>query len=282
MMMKEFLTPKPNSINHLLFFLFLGMGLAFTSVVQAISYSTTPKTSEAGTAQSLTIGGFDVTRGEYASIPDGFAFAEARQAITITYPTATFTSFPTITQSALVNTDIVILTATSDGSNPITPLSAAEQTALADFVNGGGCAILLADNSDFAAANESLIDPFSMDIMGMIWGWRTVSVTSPTTSPLTNGFHGMVTSFTQGWSGGLTDLGPYATSYASNSLGDALAVIEPDVIAQESGAVIVYTDATSFIDVAEGGGFGDNETLFLNSIAFCQQQIVYLPLIMKE
>jgi hypothetical protein len=277
--MKKFLLKNHNSIVYFLFPLLLATGLMVTAVVQA---TTVPTNAAAGTAQSLTIGGFDVTRGEYASIPNGLAFAEARYAITTTYPTATFTSFPTVTLSALTNTDIIVLTATSDGSNPISPLSAAEQTALANFVTDGGCAILLPDNSDFASANESLIDPFGMDVTGMIWGWLTVTVTNPSATPLTSGFHGTVASFTQGWSGGLTNLGPYATSYASNALGDALAIIAPDGIVKGSGAVIVYTDATTFVDADDGGGFADNETLFLNSIAFCQQQIIYLPFIMKE
>jgi hypothetical protein len=118
-----------------------------------------------------------------------------------------------------------------------------------------------------------------MDITGMIWGWLTVTVTTLSATPLTSGFHGRVSSFTQGWPGGLTYLGPYAASFAANSLGDASAVIEPDAIAAGFGAVIVYSDATTFIDSGDGGGFLDNEILFLNSIAFCRHQKLYLPMV---
>ncbi len=36
------------------------------------------------------------------------------------------------------------------------------------------------------------------------------------------------------------------------------------------------------VNGSDGGDFADNQALFLNSIAFCQHQKVYLPLIAKE
>ncbi|MCP4362377.1 MAG: hypothetical protein GY796_30600 [Chloroflexi bacterium] len=226
----------------------------------------------AGNAPSIIISGFDVTRGEYASIPDGLAFAEARQAVATTYPAATFTSVPILTQSALTNTDILILSSVADGFNPISPLTAAEQTALADFVTNGGCAILMPDNSDFVPANESLIDPFGMDTTGLIWGWINSAVTNPAASAITDGPFGTISTFTQGWPGSITNVGPYGTSLAVNGSGDSLVVIERNAIASGSGRVVVYSDVTTFIDTADGGDFINNQALFLNSIAYCQGQ----------
>ena len=263
----------------------VGVNLALMVLVQAQAtqaHSTASMTvGPAETDTLLVVGGLDISRANVTSFPEGPGFEEARASLVTSYPQVTYTAMLTLTQPALAAVDILILSPTYDGFNPMTPLAAAEQAALLDFVAGGGCAILLPDNQDFAPANESLIDPFGMDITGMIWGWSTMTVLNPWATPLTGGFHGEVTSFTQGWPGGLTDLGPYAESYAANGLGQALAVIEPGVIAPGSGAVMVYSDATTFLDSADGGGFMDNEILFLNSLAFCQRQDIYLPMTLR-
>ena len=167
------------------------MSLALTAVVQAIA----PKPNKpAGTADSLIIGGFNATRASLSSISTGSAFEEARASLAVHYPQVTYTSFTTLTQQAVTNVDILILPATYDFSAPIAPLTAGEQAVLYDYVADGGCAILLPENQDFVPANESLIDPFGMDITGMIWGWLTVPVANPSTTPLTSGFHGTVAS----------------------------------------------------------------------------------------
>jgi hypothetical protein len=262
-------------------FILVEVGSSVKSIVHA-AFSPIPNAAAPTDTDSiLTIGGFNAIRANISSLPEGAAFEEARSSLAAHYPQVTYTAVTTLTQPALADVDILVLSPTYDGFIPMTPLTTAEQTALLDYVTGGGCAILLPDNQDFAAANESLIDPFGMDITGMIWSWSTVSVLDPSATPLTSGFHGAVPSFTQGWPGGLTDIGPHGTAYAANGLGTALAVIETDVIAQSSGAVMVYSDATTFLDSTDGGGFVDNETLFLNSVAFCQRRDTYLPLMLR-
>ncbi len=46
-------------------------------------------------------------------------------------------------------------------------------------------------------------------------------VTNPAASPITDGPQGTIKAIIQGWPGGLTDLGPYAISLATNDLGKA-------------------------------------------------------------
>lgn len=256
----------------------------FERALTALEIQTIFNAGSAGLCTDMIyIGGFDAARGANFSLPEGDALAEARVALTTTYPAATFTSFATLTQPALANVDILILSSVYDGSVPITPLTAAEQTALYDFVTGGGCAVLLPDNWDFAPANESLIDPFGMDIGGFVWGWITATVTPPATHAITDGPHGTAAAFSQGWPGGLTNLGPDAAPLATNSLGDALVVIKRNALKPGSGPVIVYSDVTTFADTADGGDFANNQALFLNSIAYCLETnfTLYLPLAVR-
>ncbi|MDJ0757321.1 MAG: hypothetical protein QNJ45_27560 [Ardenticatenaceae bacterium] len=259
----------------------LGQLILFGLLVLAMISHLENAAGSAATPANLKIGGFDTTRASISSFPAGAAFDEVRAALATHYPQVTYTAVTTLTQPALADVDILILPSTYDVFVPISPLTTDEQNVLFNYVTSGGCAILMPENHDFNPANESLLDPFGMDITGLIWGWLTVSVPNPNASAVTNGPHGTVSSFAQGWPGGLTNLGPYATGYAANSLGTALAVIEPGAVGPESGPVIVYSDTTFFADADVGGGFSGNTTLFLNTVAFCQRQLIYLPLLIK-
>lgn len=138
-----------------------------------------------------------------------------------------------------------------------------------EFVESGGCAILLPDNSSFGGsgsdgANESLIDPFDMDIAGTRSGRVIATVTNPSSHSITSGLFGTFSTFSQNYPGGFTNVGQYATSLATNSLGDALAVIEAGEITSGSGGVVIYPDTNTY-----SGFFTENEGLFLNTIQFC-------------
>jgi parallel beta-helix repeat protein len=231
---------------------------------------------------SLTIGGFDLSRGGLGSFPSGDYFIDARAAITETYPTISFSAFSTVTQQATANLDVLVLNSATDEHSAILPLSNQEQDALTNYVELGGCAIVILDNDSFHAsapqANESLIQPFGLEITGTLSGQLIALVSDPSISPITAGPYGTVSSFIQNQPGGLTNLGPYATGIATNRLGNALAVIERDLMVEGSGPVVFYSDNDTFKSASAGGYFQSNRELFLNTITSClSTHTVYLP-----
>jgi hypothetical protein len=229
--------------------------------------ATEQQPSPTPSAQSFRIGSFDATRAAGSSLSEGNLFVEARAALDDEFPNLTRVGFPALDGAALAGIDILVLASYADAVTGIV-LSGTEQQALFDFVGAGGCAILLADNdgnSGGEAANESLLDPFGLDASGTGNSSVVVTVIDPTASPITAGPFGQVSSFSQGFPGGLDNLGAHATSLASNSLGSALAVIESGSIAPGSGRVVIYSDANTFGD----GVLSENRALFLNTIQFC-------------
>ncbi|MDH3445354.1 MAG: hypothetical protein OEN50_15620, partial [Deltaproteobacteria bacterium] len=188
------------------------------------------------------------------------------------------TEFSTLTTGTVNGIDILIISSTTSNTSHFTPLTTSEQNVLFDFAQGGGCAILLPDNSTFGgagtpAANESLIDPFGLDIGGTLPGKVLATVPNPSVSTITNGPFGVVSSFSQNVPGGLTNLGSFASSLAVNPLGDALAVIEAGVLGPRSGRVVIYSDVNMFGDSDAAGFFSENQALFLNTIQFCGVRI---------
>lgn len=227
------------------------------------------------TTDPFVVGGFDASRGGFYSFPSGTFLNQARSSLTTNFPGVSFVEFSTLTPAALAGVDVLVISSASSNTSHVTPLSTAEQSALLGFVQGGGRLILFPDNDSFGgaetpAANESLIDPFDMNIAGTLSGTVIASVGSPSASPITSGPFGIISSFSQNYSGGLTDLGPLAASLATNSFGSALAVVQSRAISSGSGRVVVFTDINTFGDPEAAGFFPDNEALFLNTIEFCR------------
>jgi hypothetical protein len=224
------------------------------------------------------IGGFDQSRGGAGSLEQGYYLGEARASIAAHFPEVSLTSASSLTPEFLAGIDILLISSGTSTTTCIQPLSTAEQTALYDFVLGGGHAILLPDNSSFCGtgtppANESLIDPFGLDIAGTRIGRRIATILQPSEHPITSGPHGEITYFSQGWPGGITKLGLYAAPLATNELGYALAVIEPGAICPGSGGVVIYSDANTYTNNGGVGFFAENEALFLNTINFCLESL---------
>lgn len=220
---------------------------------------------------AFVVGGFDAAdpaRGGYWAFAGGPAFQDARASLTANFSGASIAPISSFTDAGLAGFDIVVLSCCRSNVSLIEPLTAAMQTALGDFVEGGGCAILLPDNDFYGdAPGESLIDAFGMDVTGTMTGWLPASVTDPAASEVTDGPFGSVTEFLQLFPGYLDGLGPYAASLATNAMGTALAVIEPGDIAPGSGPVVVFSDVNTF--EKNDPGFLDHETLWLNTINYC-------------
>lgn len=220
----------------------------------------------------FTIGGFDEERGGNLSFPSGSFYNQARTSILANFPNASFASFSTVTPEALAESNIVVLASGTSNTSSI---------ALLDFVQGGGCAILLPDNSTFDGgaplANNSLIEAFEVEIAGTTNGKVVAQVTNPTANPITDGLFGTIHSFSQNYPGGLTNLQSPANALATNSLGVALAVIGPRELNPDSGPVVIYSDGSTFANNNLAGFFSESEKLFLNTISYCLAASLNLP-----
>jgi hypothetical protein len=225
-------------------------------------------------AQAVNIGTFDTTRGGIGSLLSSEQNG-VRTAITANFPGTTISGTSELTSSFFSTIDLVWVMSARAGSDAISPLSATEQSALRTFVEGGGRALLFSDNElyDGAAsdpANESLIDPFGLDIMGNVAGVQVVSATLPNTSPVTNGPFGTVTSYSTNFPGWFNNLGPDASTLATLNANSqpALAFIPPRTLSATSGGVVLFSDGNTAIDPAGAGVFGSAEqVLILNAIA---------------
>ncbi|HVM48822.1 MAG TPA: hypothetical protein VMU04_12395 [Candidatus Acidoferrum sp.] len=221
----------------------------------------------------LVIGGFDPARSGNYSFPGGAYFSEARTAILTNFPQTSFASIEMLTLDVLSNIDVLIIGSPSDNTAAAAPLALAEQTNLLNFIERGGSAVILTDNSTFSpsapAANESYLDPFGMDADGTDYGIVSATVLNPTNHPVTDGAFGLVSSFAQGYPGAITNLGPFGTALATNNLGVALAVIEANTISAGSGRVVFGSDINMF-DLTY---YSANLPLFLNTIDYCRRSL---------
>lgn len=226
-----------------------------------------PQTARA----ALVIGVFDETRAGVTNLMTGTYAEDAVASLNAHFPGTALVAAPTLTPEFLSGVDMVVLTSAQSGSRPFTPLSTSEQSALVDFVNAGGGALLVAEGHyPFIDASQSLVGPFGVTIeddgiTGIIFAEYDV-----VSHPVIDGPFGTgIGVFVHG-SGIFTDFGPYATSLASMVVtGESvLAVIESGALSPTSGRVVMIADSTPFIDYDESGYFGLHEPLFLNTINY--------------
>lgn len=191
------------------------------------------------------------------------------------YSDIEFRALSELTATDLSDVDVVVLSSVRANSGAISPiLSSDEQNALYNFVLSGGCAILFPDNSTFAGtpesdlANESLIDPFGLDIKGTLGGVYTATTTLAS-SPVTSGVTSYLGNFA-GWFDGTNGATVLANIIVSSQEQLSLVEFVPGHFETGSGRVVVYSDANVFF----GGGAGkysSNTKLFLNSVDACLQ-----------
>ncbi|MFO0829604.1 MAG: hypothetical protein U0572_15805 [Phycisphaerales bacterium] len=229
----------------------------------------------------LVIGGFETTRGGALAISGGGALQTVRSSISAAFPGVTYTGSATLTSRYLATIDILVVFSPTGGNSAISPLTPAEQASVAAFVQAGGRVLVCADNDTYAgsgsdAANESVLDPFSIDITGTGAPWaQGASVTNPSASPVTNGPFGQVTNFSVGWSGWFNGVPSTAQPIATiNQSGlPGLLVIPYGASGPGSGAVVAFADSTMFYD-----GFftatSNNDVLLRNAIAYLIQPCV--------
>lgn len=219
---------------------------------------------------AATIGTFDSSRGGAANLVDGAITSLARASLAVNFPDATIASAPTLTPSFLAGLDLLIVSSARDGSSGISPLSAAEQAALFDFVLAGGSAMLLAEVYVDDASAQSLVGTFGMSVVddGLI-GLQPGTIQNPG-HPVFDGPYGVQPFVAVYGAGVFTDLGPYANSLATmdaNGL-PIIATIESGVLGPGSGRVFIMADATPFADPIAQGYFAESEVVFLNTVHY--------------
>ncbi|REK12956.1 MAG: hypothetical protein DWQ37_10030 [Planctomycetota bacterium] len=217
------------------------------------------------------MGVFDTSRASTTNIASGTVNEEARQAFLTNFAGAAYATSPTLTPEFLNGVDMVAVCSTDTEDAGISPLSASEQTALFEFVQGGGTAFLIAEGfTPHLAAAQSIVAPFGVTIEDD--GMSDILVAAPTNPahPIFDGPFGVAPPIPILGTGIFTDLGPYATPLARLQIGrqPALAVIEAGVIAPGSGRVVIIGDGSPFVDTADGGFSRYTETMLLNTLAY--------------
>lgn len=216
----------------------------------------------------LRVGTFDDTRTGGMSFATSPSFSQARAALLNKFSKTNIETFPALTTQAVQDLQLLILHVLRGNRQQMVPLSAEERQVLLTFVANGGTVLIMTDHVDFSNANQSFLAPFNMASRGVIRDVSTITVSNPSLYTITNGRFGLVTSFTQSWSGGFSRVPSNARRIAGNPQGDALVIFEPRSISNVSGAVALFSDVSSFIDDKATGLFADNETLFLNTIDY--------------
>jgi hypothetical protein len=172
-----------------------------------------------------------------------------------------------------IDVDLTLLGTVETNTSAITALDSDEQDALGTFVEFGGCALLMPDNSTFGggntdAVNESLIDPFGLDITGTLSGQQVATVNAAgAADPATAGIQSYLQNY-PGWFDGTGN----GTTLATNSGGPALVAIAGGMGQYgTSGPVYAFSDANQFFGSGFSGKFGNatNQQLFLQSVAAC-------------
>lgn len=204
-------------------------------------------------AADLTIGGFNQARGGATSLADPNT-ANLKKAIMRQFPGARFDFFSQLTATQLSKVNVVFLSVTTGDFSAISPLSKAEQTALRNFVVGGGTAVIFTDNDTFSAkprapaSNASLLEPFGLAATGTLKGAQPIELIA-CQNPIAKGPAGQITqldTFYPGWFsilGASVDLG---TLVSDGKPG--LAWLHPGALGIHSGAVVFFADSSLVFD----------------------------------
>jgi len=227
-----------------------------------------PTTINPPALQTVLVGTFDDIRTGGMSFATSPSFSQARSALLARFPRTRIVTFSALTTENLDNVKVLILHVLRGQKQQMTPLTPAERQNLINFVANGGSVFIMTDHIDFNEANQSLLAPFNMSSRGVVRDMSVVNVSSPRNNSITNGRFGVVNSFSQNWSGGFSRVPSNALRIAGNQQGDALVVFEPRVISNIAGAVVLFSDVSTFIDDKATGMYSTNEILYLNTLDY--------------
>jgi hypothetical protein len=237
---------------------------AFAQQSEGLAHSSNPRDA----LPALNVGGFNATRGGGGSIDNNVPL---RNLILSQYPGSTFSSTSTLTPAYLSTVNRLIISVGIAATKAIAPLSSAEQSALVDFVKGGGTALLFCDNNTFDSAaptvNASFLSPFSLSMTGTLSSNQSSRIVNPS-NPVATGPAGTATGFDTLFPGWFTSLGN-AVAVAvltTNNMPD-IAVLMPGMLAAGSGAVVFFADGNNIGGFTQSTTTANNNILVLNSLA---------------
>ena len=214
----------------------------------------------------LVVGGFSLARGGIESLASGGDTALAAD-IQAAIPGTTFSFSDTLTPAFLGAVNAVILGDATTNTSAIAPLTASEQTALLNFVLGGGTAVIFTDNSTFSAnaptVNASMLSPFGVTASGTLGGTHKAPIAN-LNGPLTTPF-GPVTQFATNFPGFYTSTGQ-GQVLAQFAPGEAaIDYFAPGVLGVGSGKVVLFSDSNAMI--AGDSLTATNLNLVLNALS---------------
>ena len=222
---------------------------------------------QANAATSPVICGFNTTRGGIESLANS-GVAGLRNAITQQFPGVKFHLAGTVTATALAGCTVEYLGVATSSTSGIKPLSKAEQTALRDFVLGGGTAVLFTDNDTFVTnaslINASLLTPFGVSTTGTLDDNQVITLQAGT-NPVATGPAGTISQLDTFFPGWFVKLG------RAQTLGALVANSQPGVawlpagsLAVGSGYVVMFSDSSMLLD---GTRTAEDTTGILNALA---------------
>ena len=192
------------------------------------------------------IASFDAARGGEGSLSTSSLAAGIRADIATYLPGTTYVSFNSLATLSIANADVVVLNSVFNGAGTsITPLSAIEQTALANFVRAGGAAILLGDNPGFITGTTSFFSPFGFAQTGDGPTVASASLTAVSGgNPLASGAAGNVSAFDVRFFSYLsTPLPTGAVSLAGQAGTPVAAYLPQGIFSAGSGEVFAFSDS---------------------------------------
>lgn len=238
--------------------------MAAIGMLMGIVSTTTVSMSRCG----VVVGSFDLTRGGIGSIASGEATEKFRAALVTAFPDIEFRETTALTPAFLSGVDVVILSSLRDHTLPTSLLTVTEQTALRQFVDAGGGAMIGAEGV-FGANSQSYVTPFGMTLATATLNAEDTGPIVDLNHPIANGSFGPTSTLTTFLAGWFTNLGPATPLARLSSNGQpSLAIIERGALAPGSGAVLISTNTSQFGDEEDFGYFDLHESLALNAFEY--------------
>jgi hypothetical protein len=209
---------------------------------------------------SLTLATFDAARGGDMAGKVGVPFAPTRTVLEAEFA-LTWDELGSLTDLATSNAEGVLLAPAYGDTTGVAPLSSAEQTALRDFVEAGGFAVLLTENdTSFDATSDSFLAPFGVSATGTLQGDATGIASGG--HPIASGW----TTVPLSWPGSCSTPDAGAAIVATTSLGPYVMVFESGALASGSGTVVIITDASPYFAGWTGANSTESLTILTNAL----------------
>ncbi|MBL8761050.1 MAG: hypothetical protein JNL50_07070, partial [Phycisphaerae bacterium] len=186
--------------------------------------------------------------------------------IQIAFPGATATGTSTLTDSYLSGVDVLFLTSGkkhTGASNAITALTASERAAVLSFVQSGKGVIVAIDNSDFEAANESILDAFGLDSSAKLGASELMSMGDTAETTIVNGRFGAIASLPTFWPGVIDNAASDTVAGRFTNGSPGLTVLPRGALGAGSGPVVILTDMSTLTNTYLAG---EAMALVLNAV----------------